>query len=203
MEKPDIKNQEIFLKTILAIFENSVNYWNVYNDFYNLFVVLIDILKNSNSNEARIYSLKIFGYIGVMDPDNLQNLIFFHNHNSDHNLGDKNFQIFDDKESEKNYRKFNKKKMFISGVANYLNNLSKFTDNLNFEFIPKKGKDQLLNDVIFSLITILNNGNKKEYIKDILDILRKIIIFLREEEEKRQNRRKNQILMYMETKQSN
>ena len=190
MEKPDIKNQEIFLKTILAIFENSVNYWNVYNDFYNLFVVLIDILKNSNSNEARIYSLKIFGYIGVMDPDNLQNLIFFHNHNSDHNLGDKNFQIFDDKESEKNYRKFNKKKMFISGVANYLNNLSKFTDNLNFEFIPKKGKDQLLNDVIFSLITILNNGNKKEYIKDILDILRKIIIFLREEEEKRQNRRK-------------
>ena len=189
MESTDIKNQEVFLKTILAIFENSVNYWDVYSDFFDLFFILINILKNSNSNEARIYSLKIFGYIGAMDPDNLEIFLNLQNNNSEHNLGDKNFQIFDDKESEKNYRKYNKKK-FISGVANYLNNLSKFTDNLNREIEPKKSKNQLLNDVIFSLITILNNGNKKEYIKDILDILRKIIIYLREEEEKRQNKGK-------------
>ena len=188
-ESTDNKNQEIYLKTILAIFENSVNYWSEYNDFFGLFNTLISILKKSNSNEARIYSLKIFGYIGAIDADNLQIFLDCKKNISENNSRDENIQIFDENESEKNFLKFYKKK-FLSGVANYLNNISKYTDNLGFELEPKKSKNQLLNDVISSLITILNNGNKKEHVKDILDILKKIIIYLREKEENRQNKGK-------------
>ena len=174
VESTDIASQEILLKTILTIFENSVNYWDVYSDFSQLVFTIIKILKNSNSNEARIYSLKIFGYIGAMDPDKLDIFLILENNaksNSEPNLEDKNFQIFDDNESEKNYRKLNKKK-FINGVVNYLNNISEYTGNLNFELASNKenGQKELLSDVVSSLVDNLNDGNKKEHVKNILTI---------------------------------
>ena len=76
-----------------------MNYWDVYSDFSQLVFTLIKILKNSNSNEARIYSLKIFGYIGAMDPDKLDIFLILENNaksNSEPNLDDKILQIFDD-----------------------------------------------------------------------------------------------------------
>ena len=191
-ESTDITSQEILLKTILTIFENSVNYWDVYSDFSELVFILIKILKYSSSNDTRIFSLKIFGYIGAMDPDKLDIFLNLQNNalsNAEHNLEDKNFQIFDDNESEKNYRQLNKKK-FINGVVNYLNSISEYTGNLNFEFAQKKenGQNDLLNDVISSLFVILNDGNKKEHAKNILIILMRIISYLKKEEENHQKK---------------
>ena len=201
IESTNISSQEILLKTILTVLENSVNYWDIISDFSELVFNLIKILKFSNSNEVRIYALKIFGYIGAMDPDKLDIFLTFQNNalsNGEHNLEDKNFQIFDDNESEKNYRKFNKKK-FINGVVNYLNSLSKYTSNINFEIVPKKGQNQLLTDVISSFITILNDGNKKEQIKPILEIIMKIIKYFKSEEDKNQNKNKNKKMnLYMD-----
>ena len=56
-ESTDITSQETLLKTILTIFENSANYWDIYADFSELVFILIKILKCSNSNETRVYSL--------------------------------------------------------------------------------------------------------------------------------------------------
>ena len=71
IESTNISSQEILLNTILTVLENSVNYWDIISDFSELVFNLIKILKFSNSNEVRIYALKIFGYIGAMDPDKL------------------------------------------------------------------------------------------------------------------------------------
>ena len=82
---------------------------------------------------------------------------------------------------------------------NYLNSLSKYTSNINFEIVPKKGQNQLLTDVISSFITILNDGNKKEQIKPILEIIMKIIKYFKSEEDKNQNKNKNKKMnLYMD-----
>jgi hypothetical protein len=154
IENTNNTSQEILLKTILTVFENSEKNWDVYSDFSELVYILIKILKFSNSKETRIYAMKIFGYIGSMDPDKLDIFLTLQKNALDNdglnNLEDKNFQIFDENESVKSYRKINKKKI-IKDVVNYLNHINELSNNLNYVgFISKKeyNQNQLLNEVI-------------------------------------------------------
>ena len=191
-ENTNNTSQEILLKTILTVFEHSEKNWDVYSNFSELVYILIKILKFSNSKPTRVYALKIFGYIGAMDPDKLDIFLTLQKNALDNdglnNLEDKNFQIFDENESEKSYRKRNKKK-FIKDVVNYLYHFNELSNNLNYEgFISKReyNQNQLLNEVISSLMNIFNDDNKKEHIKIILKILIQIIKYLKKERDKQE-----------------
>ena len=187
MDSTEINSQEILLKAILTIFENSTKNWDVYSSFSKLIYILIEILKYSSSREVRIYCLKIFGYIGTMDPYKLDILLNLQNNalsNANNNLEGKNFQIFDENVTENNYQKNNKKK-FMNDIMNYLNNMSDFQENSDYDVLTKKenNKNQLLIDVIIFLMNILNDVNKKENVKDVLIIIMKIIKHLKEKNE--------------------
>ena len=195
-ENTNNTSQEILLKTILTVFEHSIKNWDVYSDFSDLVYILIKILKFSNSKETRIFAMKIFGYIGAMDPDKLDIFLTIQKNALDNegldNFEDKNFQIFDDNVSEKSFRKRNKKKG-KNDVMNYLNHINELSNNINYEgSITKKeyNQNQLLNDVILTLMNILNDDNKKEHIKIILKILLKIIKHLKKENEKKEKNEK-------------
>ena len=183
-------SQEILLKTILTVFEHSVKTWDVYNDYPEFVFTLIKILKFSNSKETRVYALKIFGYIGSMDPNKLDFFLTLKKNALDNddieNSEDKNFQIFD---KNKKIKKNDKKNVF-----NVLNHMNEFSNKINYEgFISKKqyNQDELLNAAILSLMTILNDDNKKEHIKIVLKILLKIIKYLKKESDNKEKDEKD------------
>jgi FKBP12-rapamycin complex-associated protein len=70
--------EEMALLTILSILENSEIDWKIYYDFIDLVNILIQILTKIQSKNSRLYAMRIFGFIGVMDPDKLELLMNFH-----------------------------------------------------------------------------------------------------------------------------
>ena len=120
--------QEVSLKTILSILENSEVEWKVYFDYPELVNILIQILIKETHKNSRLYSMRIFGFIGAMDPDKLEKLWSIHK--IENNFIHENYEIdeynnYDDEEiiahkkkhmikSDKEFKKLtklNKKKM--------------------------------------------------------------------------------------------
>ena len=191
------KSQEIILKTILTVFEHSIKNWDVYSEFSELVYILVKILKSSNSKETRVYALKIFGYIGAIDPDKYDIFLSIQKNALGNitldNLKEENNQNFEGNESEKSFRKKIKKK-FKNDVASYLSHINELSNNLNYEHIVNKieyNENQLINDVITSLMNILNDDNKKVHIKIIIKIFMKIIKYLKKESDKQEKDKKD------------
>lgn len=93
--------QEISLKTILSILESSDVQWKIYFDYPELINLLIQILIKENNKISRLYCLKIFGFIGAMDPDKLEKIWSIHK--IENNFINENYEIdeynnYDDEE---------------------------------------------------------------------------------------------------------
>jgi hypothetical protein len=84
---------------------------------------------------------------------------------------------------------------------NYLNHINELSNNINYEgFITKKeyNQNQLINEVILSLMNILNDDNKKEHIKMTLNILLKIIKYLKKESDRQEKEAKENNKTFLE-----
>jgi FKBP12-rapamycin complex-associated protein len=100
-DNSSIFKQEISLKTILSILENSEVKWKIYFEYPELINLLIQILIKENNKNSRYYCLKIFGFIGAMDPDKLEKLWSIHK--IENNFINENYEIdeynnYDDEE---------------------------------------------------------------------------------------------------------
>ena len=74
-ENASIQKQEISLMTVLSILENSDKDWKIYYDYIDLVSLLIQILIRETNKKSRLYAMKIFGFIGAMDPEKLERLM--------------------------------------------------------------------------------------------------------------------------------
>lgn len=70
--------QEISLKTILSILEHSEIEWKIYFDYPELINILIQILIKEYHKNSRLSALRIFGFIGAMDPEKLEKIWSIH-----------------------------------------------------------------------------------------------------------------------------
>ena len=76
--------EETVLYTILSILTHSNEEWNIYQDYINLVNIIIRILKKSQNKNSRLYALKIFGNIGVINPSKLNKILnLYENKNED------------------------------------------------------------------------------------------------------------------------
>ena len=85
--------QEVSLKTILAILENSFIDWKIYFDYPELVNLLIQILTKETNKLSRLFCLKIFGFIGAMDNDRLEKIWSIHQNELNNNFINENYEI--------------------------------------------------------------------------------------------------------------
>jgi FKBP12-rapamycin complex-associated protein len=100
-DNSSIVKQEISLKTILSILENSNIEWKIYFDYPLLVSLLIQILTKESNKNSRLYCLRIFGFIGAMGPDKLEKIWSIHK--IENNFVNENYDIdeynnYDDEE---------------------------------------------------------------------------------------------------------
>ena len=181
-ENSNSLNQEICLKTILSVLEHSGLDLNVYFNFIDLVNILIQILIKTNNKVTRLYGMKIFGFIGTMDPDKLDVLWSIHkNDNENNNLEDyeaDEFENFDDEEIVTHNREQMKKKKKantykLNTQANKAKCLIDFEKKLSLKEI-----DACTYYTIVSLLNILNDDSQQEPCIQVVTILNDIIYFL-------------------------
>jgi hypothetical protein len=85
--------QEVSLKTVLSILENSLIDWKIYFDYPELVNLLIQILTKENNKTSRLLCLKIFGFIGAMDNDRLEKIWSIHQNELNNNFINENYEI--------------------------------------------------------------------------------------------------------------
>ena len=67
--------EETALYTILSILENSKKDWDIYSNYTNLVLLIIQVLSKSQNKKSRFYAMKIFGFIGTINPSKFNNLL--------------------------------------------------------------------------------------------------------------------------------
>ena len=67
--------EETALYTILTILTNTKKDWKIYSDYTNLILLIIQVLSKSQNKKSRLYAMKIFGFIGTINPSKLNNLL--------------------------------------------------------------------------------------------------------------------------------
>ena len=173
------ESKEIILSLLLTIFENSSYDYNIYFNHLELVTNLINILEKTSKLKVRIIALKIFGFIGTMNPDKLESLInvrFNNENNEDYN--DDEYENFDDEEIVIHNREQMKEKR-KKNVANYFNN---YYNNNKKNILKKKVEfDKLiyLKEINLSYYTTIkclfnnlideNLENRDNQINDVLD----------------------------------
>ena len=181
-------NQEISLKTILAIFEHSDYDWNIYFNFIDLIDILIEVLIRTNNRKTRNYALKIFGFIGTMAPDKLEALWNIHKKDSENkteNYDADEYENFDDEEIVDHNReqvKKNRRRNVLKFFSSY--GKIKVVKNLDFErMVENKEIDPLTYHTIIALIKILKDESQQEQNNNVINILNKIIKYLQTQKE--------------------
>ena len=64
--------EETVLNAILSILVNTNKDWKIYSDYIDLVNIIIQVLSKSQNKQSRLYAMKIFGYIGTINPDKLE-----------------------------------------------------------------------------------------------------------------------------------
>ena len=82
--------EETVLYTILSILTNSNKEWNIYSDYTNLVSSIIQVLSKSQNKKSRLYAMKIFGYIGIINPNKLSTLLNISIGGNENNINDFN-----------------------------------------------------------------------------------------------------------------
>ena len=171
--------EEAALYTIFSILTNSNKEWKIFSDYTDLICLIIQVLSRSQNKHSRLYALKIFGYIGTINPNKL-NILNIHDNekyiniendfNSD--LGKENKKL-SAKQNEKDKRKTCQDKSLIKR-----NNNEK---NKTFDFLKaiqeKKLDINTYNSMRVLMKILLNNSNNDvstriiSLLKDILEKL--------------------------------
>ena len=171
-------NQEISLKTILAILEHSDNDWNIYFNFIELVNIIIQILIRTNNKNTRLYGLKIFGFIGTMDPDKLDVLWNIHKNDTDNNTEDyeaDEYENFDDEEIVSHNREQAKKNRRLTVDQR----TKKSKSMIDFERkISQKEIDPCAYHAVLSLLNILNDDSQIDLCNQVISIFADIIKYL-------------------------
>ncbi len=171
------KKQEDSLKAILSIFENSAIRWKPYFDYPFLINELIEILIKEKNDKSRLLALKIFGFIGSMDPDTLEKIwsIKIENNFINENYEIDEYNNFDDEEIIDHKRKRllnkeNEKKM--------LNITKKEPDYL--KMISEQELDPCTYYAVKSLMNILKDNSLLEPTVQVIAILGALLKSLQE-----------------------
>ena len=178
-ENASIQKQEISLMTVLSILENSDKDWKIYYDYIDLVSLLIQILIRETNKKSRLYAMKIFGFIGAMDPEKLERLMNYHKSENDkyaneyymadeYNNYDDDDDILDRQMMIKN--KNNLKENF--DVANH--NKKKF----NFDFqkeINENELDTCTYHAVNTLMKILKTNANQETCNKVIIVLKDIL----------------------------
>ena len=172
---------EISLKSILAVLEYSNVDFNVYFNFTELINILIKILIRNNSKNIRLYAMKIFGFIGTMDPDKLEVLWSIHKNDDGNNTEDyeaDEYENFDDEEIVYHNREQVKKNR--KGNINLIQMLSRNKKN---KLLNDKNQNSQLNScayhVVTSLMNVLNDDSQQEISSQVLVIIDNILNYFK------------------------
>ena len=184
-ENSNTRNQDILLKAITTIFEHSLSDWEIYDNQPDLVYILIRILKFSKNESTRIEALKIFGFIGAMDPDKLDdkwNNEQVQNENREAYIQElKIYSIFYEEEMKNYYyrkhqSKQNKRKKILN-ITQSSNNLRKNSNEYDSLIQEKETKKYLFYGIV-EVMKILIDENKKEQVDNALTSLCEIILYL-------------------------
>ena len=177
--------EEKALFTILSILENSEIDWKIYYDFIDLVNILIQILIKIQNKNSRLYAMKIFGFIGAMDPDKLELLMNFHqiqneNNANEYYMADEFNNYEDDKIIYKNrlQMKKNVNNKFNTNTIN-TNILGKIKIDFQKE-INENELDTCTYHAIKVLMNILQENNSQEACNRVIASLKEMLSNLNE-----------------------
>ena len=181
-EASSSESKEIILSLLLTIFENSSYDYNIYFNHLELVTNLINILEKSSKLNVRIIALKIFGFIGTMNPDKFEALINIHNNNENNeDYNDDEYENFDDEEiviHNREQMKEKRKKNVANYFYNYYNNNKKNILKKKVEFeklIYLKEINLSYYTTIKCLFNILIDENLENRDNQIINIINQII----------------------------
>ena len=184
--------EETVLKAILSILVNTNKDWKIYSDYIDLVNIIIQVLSKSQNKQSRLYAMKIFGYIGTINPDKLE--IILNLNDAQNENGVNKFYIADEinnysdteivhqknelMEGEKNKKQINKLNVSQS-VLNL--NKGKYKKKFNFK---KAIREKTLNSTTYYsmrvLMKILLNNNNYDLNTRIIILLKDILVQLNE-----------------------
>ena len=78
--------EETVLYTILSILTHSNKEWDIYSEYINLVNIIIRVLKKSQNKKSRLYALKIFGNIGIINPSKLNKILNLHENKNENKI---------------------------------------------------------------------------------------------------------------------
>ena len=174
--------EETALYTILSILSNSEKDWKNYSDYNNLVRLIIQVLSKSRNKHSRLYAMKIFGYIGTINPNKLNNLLnCFNTQNENYNIvnefnlvrGNQKNKLGLFQSQKENDKKTNKIQLSKQNVIK--RNIEKYKQ---FDF-QKAIKDKTLDSNTYYsmrvLMKILLNNNNYEVSSRIISLLKDIL----------------------------
>ena len=191
--------QAISLRTILSILENDDNNkWKVYYDYIDLINLLILILIKTQNKQNRLYALKIFGFIGAIDPDKMETLINIHRSEHDNNAEHDEYYISDEFNEENvndilgkqimTKRKHLMMKQCVGGNSNSSNGGNCGNNgNVNKKFVFDFQKEIIENDLdtctyhtVVCLVGVLKKNKNQELSTRVIVALKEILSNLNE-----------------------
>ena len=175
--------EETALYTILSILTNTDKDWKIYSDYKNLIRLIIQVLSKSQNKQSRIYAMKIFGYIGTINPNKLnkqKNLFEGQNENCAHLVKESNVEKGKEKTKssllEKQDENEDKAKLKLNLHQNIINR--ELEKNKKFDF-QKAIQDKILDSNTFYsirvLMKILLNNNNNDVSTKIITLLKDIL----------------------------
>lgn len=185
-ENSSMQKQEIALMTVLSILENSKKDWKIYHDYIDLVNLLIQILIREQNKKSRLYAMKIFGFIGAMDPEKLERLMNFHKSENDkyaneYYMADE-YNNYDDDDDIFDHQMLKSKAVNPKDVAPSVNG-NHIARKFNFDFqkeINESELDTCTYHAVASLIKILKNNNNQETCNKVIIVLKDILSNLNE-----------------------
>lgn len=170
--------QEISLKAILCILEHSNVNWKIYYEHPTLVNELIQLLIKDSTKVSRDYALRIFGFIGAMDNENLEKIWSIHK--IENSFLNENYDVEEYQNFDKNIIDHQKKQIKkLSQVDN------RITVGKNTPDFKKLIEDQELDPctyyAVWSLMKILKVENQETGIH-VIAILSSLIKSLQDNE---------------------
>jgi hypothetical protein len=185
-------NEGAALHTIASILTNTNKDWKIYSDYIDLVNIIIQVLSKSQNKQSRLYAMKIFGFIGTINPDKLE--IILNLNDAQNENGVNKFYIADEinnysdteivhqknelMEGEKNKKQINK-----LNVSQSVLNLDKGKYKKKFNF-KKAIREKTLNSTTYYsmrvLMKILLNNNNYDLNTRIIILLKDILVQLNE-----------------------
>ena len=180
-----IAKQAISLRTILSILENDDNNkWKVYYDYIDLINLLILILIKTQNKQNRLYALKIFGFIGAIDPDKMETLINIHRSEHDSSSGHDEYYMSDEFNEDENdilgkQIMSKRKHLMMQRVNRGANTKKKFVFDFHKEII-ENDLDTCTYHTVFCLMKILQKNKNQELSTRVIVALKDILSNLNE-----------------------